>query len=91
MPLPPMECRVCGCTEFDPCVDEETGETCGWVLPVANPENFQEARPICSFCYELQEMVRDADGQRVPFADEDEPLVQLATEADLNQIIRERR
>lgn len=86
-----MECRVCGCSEFDPCVDEETGETCGWAEVDPNPQNFPAMRPICTFCYQLQEQVRDADGQRVAFADEDEPLVQLATEGDLNQIIRRLR
>jgi hypothetical protein len=23
-------CKICGCTEWDACVDEEAGETCGW-------------------------------------------------------------
>ncbi len=26
-----QECRVCGCTEDNACVNEETGETCYWV------------------------------------------------------------
>jgi hypothetical protein len=24
-------CRICGCTEFTPCIDRRTGEACGWV------------------------------------------------------------
>ena len=32
-------CRVCGCCEWDACVDEEAGEVCGWA-----------AEDLCSRC-----------------------------------------
>ena len=30
---PVPRCRCCGCTDFDACVDPETGEACHWVAP----------------------------------------------------------
>jgi len=74
-----MECCICSCTELDPCVDQDTGETCGWAPPLDNPQTFREALPICTFCAALRDIVREAK----------EPLVELATEGDLQQLIRE--
>ncbi len=52
-----MECRSCGCTEYDACVDEATGFTCHWT-----------ERDLCSFCQtangetaRLVELVSDAE------------------------------
>ena len=86
-----MECRVCSCTEFDPCVDEETGETCHWAEVDPNPVDFQAARPLCSFCKALQDAVQLAYGEGYEQPDSDEPLVQLATEGDLDEMIRRHR
>lgn len=33
------ECRICGCTDFTPCIDEDTGEPCAWA-----------AEDLCTFC-----------------------------------------
>ena len=32
-------CRVCGCTELEPCIVEATGETCAWI-----------EEDLCDFC-----------------------------------------
>lgn len=62
-----MTCAVCGCSEFNPCIDEETGEACGWQEP-----------GLCTFCYfeqhysgpepdddaPLVELVTDAEANR---------------------------
>lgn len=37
-------CRVCGCTENDPCLDE-MGTPCGWA-----PKAFHGDEPLCDFC-----------------------------------------
>lgn len=29
----PDICRICGCTEFDPCVNFITGKPCSWFTP----------------------------------------------------------
>ena len=42
-------CRVCGCTEWDACVDEEAGETCGWA-----------AEDLCTRCFSKQHGGSDA-------------------------------
>lgn len=34
-------CRVCGCTEGDACIEEQSGEHCSWA---------NEARTLCTFC-----------------------------------------
>lgn len=86
-----MECRVCGCSEFDPCVDEETGETCHWAEVDPNPQNFQALRPLCSFCKELQQAIQLSVDEGYNGPDGDEPLVQLATDGDLNEMIRRHR
>ncbi len=36
-------CRICGCTAQDACVDEESGETCGWA-----------AEDLCTRCAQPQ-------------------------------------
>jgi transcription elongation factor Elf1 len=35
-------CRVCGCTDVDPCITD-LGETCAWVEP-----------DLCNFCAEIE-------------------------------------
>ena len=44
---PPLEeekrCRVCGCTDSAPCIDDATGEPCHW-----------KADDLCSSCWEKQ-------------------------------------
>lgn len=45
---PILECRVCGCTDMDPCVNS-SGETCGWV--------HAPGPAICTFCFELEQYV----------------------------------
>lgn len=32
-------CRECGCSEFEPCINPLSGETCHWIEP-----------DLCSFC-----------------------------------------
>lgn len=39
-----MECVSCGCSEYDACVDDWTGDACGWAAT--------DARPVCTFCAE---------------------------------------
>ena len=68
----PGVCHICGCSQFDACVDPETGETCGW----ANAE-----ATLCTFC---DEKLRAAAGP----PDAREPLIVLATEGECNQYIR---
>ncbi len=34
-----IPCRICGCTDSNPCVDEVSGDTCYWV-----------ETDLCSFC-----------------------------------------
>jgi hypothetical protein len=38
------ECSICGCTDDDACVDQDTGERCHWII--ANNV------ATCSFCAE---------------------------------------
>jgi hypothetical protein len=75
----PGVCRICECTEFTPCIIEATGETCAWA---------DESRTLCNFCADMQRDMRDAFDQGYDRADGDEPLVQLATEADLDELLR---
>jgi hypothetical protein len=43
-----LVCRECGCTDANPCVDEDTGETCGWA-----------SDDLCTFCDPDSEDYRD--------------------------------
>lgn len=78
----PGVCRICECTEFTPCWIEETGETCSWA---------DESRTICNFCADMQGAMRDAVDAGYDRPDSDEPLVQLATENELDQLLRAMR
>jgi hypothetical protein len=75
IPIPGM-CRVCGCTQFDACRNDYTGETCDW----ANRE-----RTLCTFCAVLPEETRKAFH---PAIAPPEPRVVLATEGECNQYLR---
>ncbi len=75
----PGVCRICQCTEFTPCIVEETGETCSWA---------DESRTLCDFCADMKVALSDSVLEGFDRPDSDEPLVQLATEADLNQLLR---
>lgn len=75
-----MICIGCDCSEFDPCIDE-LGETCAWV--------FHPDGPLCSFCAEVAAGVRDADD--IEEALDDQPLVQLASDAQCDAFLRGRR
>lgn len=37
--MPVARCRICFCMDDDACVDQITGETCGWAEP-----------DLCTFC-----------------------------------------
>jgi hypothetical protein len=76
----PCVCCVCGCSQFDACVDPETGETCGWA---------DARRTLCTFCAALSGEMHAAldEGPQ----DDEEPRVVLATEAECSQYIRELR
>lgn len=73
-------CRVCGCSMLDPCIDVETGETCGWSVP-----------GLCTFCAELDTDLADSLRRGFLEPGSDEPLVELASEADADRLIRELR
>jgi hypothetical protein len=74
-----MTCRVCGCSDFDACVDPVTGETCWWVR-----------EELCSTCAMFRSQLHEAFDAGYQRPDGNEPRVSLATEADLNELLRER-
>jgi hypothetical protein len=45
-----LACAWCGCTEENACIDEDTGETCGWAAPVRRHDP-----ACCTFCAERLE------------------------------------
>jgi hypothetical protein len=72
----PRICRMCGCTDEDPCFNESVGafapldgeypdETCHWV-----------EKDLCSFC-SAEQILKD-----------EQQLVQLYSEADLKRFTR---
>jgi hypothetical protein len=67
-----MKCRVCGCTEFDPCqgVDLDTGEptVCAWAEP-----------GLCTFCLALHADMMASLQEGFEQPGDDEPLVELAS------------
>jgi hypothetical protein len=75
-----MTCRVCGCTDDRACVDKETGEPCYWVMS-----------DLCSICADMLADMQDALDAGFSRPDGNEPRVALATEADLNELLRGRR
>lgn len=50
------KCRVCGCTDLAPCVDEETGLTCVWVDAEHTLCDFIQCIAVVPIC-ELERMV----------------------------------
>lgn len=40
-------CRVCGCTEYNACFDEQTEASCGWAI-LAKPDATRG--PLCTAC-----------------------------------------
>jgi hypothetical protein len=71
-------CRICGCSEFMPCVDEVTGEACAW----ANAEC-----DLCTFCAEFAAAAKAAFMEGYMEPGEDEPLVVPATEHEAQRFI----
>lgn len=78
----PGVCRICGCSEFQPCILEATGETCAWA---------DETRTICDFCADLGHAMHAALDQGMESEDAEEPRVVLATEGECDRFIREFR
>lgn len=60
IPLPkkpaPGTCQICGCTEDNPCIDEDTDEPCGW----ANKE-----KTLCTACAKLQKPLSKSDARQL--------------------------
>jgi hypothetical protein len=46
-----QSCRKCGCTQDEPCVDDQTKEPCHWIEP-----------DLCSFCVPAAGIEAQADG-----------------------------
>lgn len=69
-----LQCRVCGCTQYNACVDG-IGEMCSWAQ-----------RDLCTFCEEVGAQIRAAYGSGSENHDGEEPLVQLYTEGDLRRM-----
>jgi len=46
-------CRECGCTDDNPCINKDTGETCGW-----------DSDDICNFC---AIKINREEGSNLPF------------------------
>lgn len=67
-------CIGCGCTDLDPCIDPETGEPCSWVMSAALDGD------ICSACASIDE---EED-------QEQQPMVELFSEAQANAFLRSR-
>jgi hypothetical protein len=80
VPIPGV-CRVCGCSQFDACVNEE-GWTCGWADPT---------HTLCTFCAELHADMHVALDEGLESPDDTEPRVVLATEGECAAYIRSLR
>jgi hypothetical protein len=78
-----MKCTVCGCSEFAPCIDEATGETCAWIefLPGMVEIN---GGGMCSFCAENR-------AEEENFGLDPPPLVELVSDYEADLFLRERR
>jgi hypothetical protein len=74
-------CAGCGCTEFEPCVDDEIGGACYWVEGISDANGPLD---ICSNCARIA-------AELVAAEDVDAPLVELASEHEADLFIRERR
>ncbi len=68
-----MRCRICGCTEDNACVDP-CGQTCYWAGP-----------GLCSFC---AEMAVQAESALMRGLSDDDPQVQIYTDAEANEYLR---
>ena len=79
----PGVCLECGCTEFDPCIDMATGETCGWA---------NRSRTYCSFCADMLMLGDDdIDPDVIDDVTEGDNNIQIYSEADCDRYLRERR
>lgn len=76
------ECRVCGCTDNEPCIDGATGYTCCWVNREQN---------LCDFCADLEGEALAAFQRGYRERSEDEPLIVPATEYQAQRYIDELR
>lgn len=82
-PIATGYCQGCGCSHFDPCVDEDTGAPCSWSKP-----------GLCSFCADLivQMELRLNAGMLRPDDDEPEaPMVQLYSPHEAQRAIEQSR
>lgn len=80
-----LQCIGCGCTEYDACIDEETGEPCYWA-------GRTEDGPVCSVCARVALAVgaiEDEPESTDPPADQ--PLVELYSECGADRFLRARR
>lgn len=92
-------CIVCGCSDFNPCIDERTGESCAWIEFQPGVTSFNKGG-LCSFCAETR--VNDVDfvataeaalrrGFEKPSNEEpDEPLVEIFSDYEATQYLRAR-
>lgn len=98
-----MNCLICGCSEFAPCVDGASQETCGWAQFAPGVITLTGVQGICSFCAEvnaplMEDLARNVHAGIVNalrlghLKPPDEPrLIELATDAEVNEILRTRR
>jgi hypothetical protein len=77
-----MKCVVCGCSEFDPCIDTVTGTICAWAR--------RGAAPLCTFCAEIAADAGAAFKRGFEEPDQDEPMVQLYSAGQATEFLRER-
>ena len=76
------ECAVCRCTDYQPCIEAETGEPCAWA---------KGERNLCSFCAELDTGMKAAITRGFLESDEDEPLVVPCKPYEAQRFIEQRR
>ncbi len=94
-----ITCIICGCSEFEPCIDGATGETCAWLPGFVDYNKTgadREASGLCTFCAE--EAARERIQCGIPPFDGDEdlierdaPLVELVSEGEADRFLRARR
>lgn len=97
-----MNCLLCDCSEFVPCIDGATGEACSWTHLAPGVFSVTGTDGICSFCAESNAPLMEDLARNVRAAIVDalkrgavprpiqQPLVELASEADVAAVLRTR-
>ena len=70
-----MKCRICGCTDTEPCLDLDLGITCGWAED-----------GLCTFCFAAMQ----SDEAFVQSGGELSPRVEIYSEAEADAYLRSR-